>query len=243
VLTDARVAVSLLTVLPVGAPATARPGRAAAYYPLVGLVVGGLAGLVAVAAGPLGPDLTAWLVLLVWIGLTGGLHLDGFADSCDGLLATTSPERRLEIMRDPRAGAWAIVGLVLLLLGKWLALRGLAPALLLLPPLVARWAVVLAMVAFPAARPGGLGATMRAGVGRRDVAVASLTVLVVVGAMGLALTPLVGLTPIAGGLAVLGLGRWAAGRLNGGLTGDVYGALIEVVELLCLLALHEVSRG
>jgi cobalamin synthase len=84
---------------------------------------------------------------------------------------------------------------------------------------------------------------MRAGVGRREVAVASLTVLVVVGAMGLAQTPLVGLTPLAGGLAVLGLGRWAAGRLNGGLTGDVYGALIEVVELVCLVTLHEVSRG
>src|SRR5258708_20357268 len=101
-------------------------------------------------------DLIAFLALFTWVALTGGLHLDGLADSCDGLLATVTPERRLEIMKDPRAGSWAVAGIALLLLGKWIALRDVQPALLILPPVLGRWAMVLAAAGFPTARTSGL---------------------------------------------------------------------------------------
>src|SRR5438874_512120 len=109
-------AFTFLTVLPVSK--LSRPdsdtalGKMFSFFPLVGLIIGLIVSLVA-SIGFLPGDVTAFITLTVWIGLTGGLHLDGLADSCDGLLATVSPERRLEIMKDPRAGSWAVIGVVL----------------------------------------------------------------------------------------------------------------------------------
>src|SRR5262245_61596780 len=97
-------------------------GRAALWFPLIGF------GLGLVLAGGLllfrlffSPALAAALTVAAWAALTGGLHLDGLADCCDGLLATATPERRLEIMRDPRLGAFGVTGLTLFLILKVLA--------------------------------------------------------------------------------------------------------------------------
>ena len=130
---DIRAAFSFLTIVPLGAADDERkPGWSFAWYPLVGAAIGALLASVA-AYAPVGRDLNALLVLLVWVVISGGLHLDGFGDSCDGLMATRNPEERLAIMRDPRAGNWAVIGLVLLLLAKWLAIRELDAEWLLLP--------------------------------------------------------------------------------------------------------------
>ena len=118
---DVRRAFTFLTILPLGWVEGRKAGWAFAAFPLVGLMIGGLLALIAYFS-PFKSELTAFLVLLAWVILTGGLHLDGFGDSCDGLLATVDPARRLEIMKDPRAGSWAVIGLVLLLLGKWLSI-------------------------------------------------------------------------------------------------------------------------
>ena len=88
----------------------------------------------AAAARLLGPAVAAVLVVALWAVLTGGLHLDGLADCCDGLLVSAPHERRLEIMRDPRVGSFAVIGLVLALLLKTAAVFALAQA----PP--APWA-------------------------------------------------------------------------------------------------------
>jgi adenosylcobinamide-GDP ribazoletransferase len=228
---ELRAAFTFLTILPVGGGLLAQPGRAYAWFPLVGLTIGAAAG--AAFALPLPPDAAAFVALVVWVALTGGLHLDGFGDSCDGLLATTTPERRLEIMRDPRAGSWAVVGLVLLLLGKWVLLRSIAPALVLVPPVMGRWAMVLAARYFPLARENGLGANFRNGLGNPQVYLATLT------AVAVALTARwpAALLLVVVPLLVAVVGKWAARRLGGGLTGDVYGALCELTELVCLLAL------
>lgn len=154
---ELRRAITLLTILPVGAPASRGAGKAFAWFPLVGLLIGG--GLCAVSMlSPFNRELTAALVLFCWVALTGGLHLDGFADSCDALLGHGEPEKRLAIMRDPRLGTWAALGLVLLLLTKWLAIGAIHPAWLLLPPLFGRWAMVIAAYRFPPAREAGMGA-------------------------------------------------------------------------------------
>ena len=148
-------AFTFLTTLPLGGlgreSENAPPGKMFGFFPLVGLVIGMILGVVA-SITFLPRDLTAFLVLVAWVGVTGGLHLDGLADSCDGLFATVAPERRLEIMRDPRAGSWAVIGVGLILLGKWVALRNVSPAMLLLPPVAGRWAMVLAVAMFPGAR-------------------------------------------------------------------------------------------
>jgi len=229
-LNDIRAAFAFLTILPVGASTRGRPSRSLAWYPLVGLCIGGL--LVAVAKlSPFDRDLSAFLILTIWVIVTGGLHLDGFGDSCDGLLGGAEPEGRIRIMRDPRVGVWAAGGLILLLLGKWLTLRTVAPEWLPLAPVFGRWAMVWAAYRFPSAREEGLGATFGAGLSMRQVLVASAFVLVLLtGAEIVVLWLLVfGFTAV--------FGRWAAGRLGGGLNGDVYGAICELSELLCLLYL------
>ena len=231
-LTDAASAFAFLTVLPSRWFTSEKPGRIFAWFPLVGLTIGLLlAGVASIPSLP--PDVTRFITLAAWVALTGGLHLDGFADACDGLLATTTPERRLEIMKDPRAGSWAVMGVVVLLLGKWAALGSVAPAWLIAAPVAGRWAMALVVYAFPNARPGGLGAYMRAGLGRPQIALATLTAAVVALALGWQAALALG---AALGSSLL-IGAWAAKRLGGGLTGDVYGALCELAELACLLAL------
>lgn len=228
-LTQIRTAFSFLTILPLGSARLEKPGQAFAYFPFVGLCIGVALSAIA-AASPFDRDLTAFCVLLVWVIITGGLHLDGFGDCCDGLLAPVPPEERRRIMKDPRAGIWAVAGLVLLLLGKWLALRALPPDLLILPPLLGRWAMVVAAHLLPAGGEG-MAARFRDGLGWRQVVIATATCLLVISQLKALLT-----LPLVFGFALL-FGRWAARRLGGGINGDVCGAICELSELLCLLAL------
>ncbi len=227
---DIRAAFSFLTILPLPFPTGRKAGWSLGWYPLVGLFIGALLVKTAELA-PFSPDVTAFFILLIWVLMTGGLHLDGFGDSCDGLLATAAPPRRLEIMKDPRVGSWAAVGLSLLLLGKWLAIRSVDFDLLLLPPMLGRWAMTLAACHFPYARQSGLGGFFRDGLGRRQLVIASSIVCLAV--MPLNAAPL---WLLAFGFAVI-FGRWASNRLGGGLTGDVYGAVCELTEIVCLLAM------
>ena len=227
---DIRAAFSFLTIVPIGASDAREPGSSFAWYPLVGIGIGAL--LVGIAAwAPFSQDLNAFLILLIWVAATGGLHLDGFGDSCDGLLAARSPEERLAIMKDPRLGAWAVLGLILLLLGKWLAIRELDAVWLLLPPLCGRWAMVLAAYYFPLAREHGAAAYFSAGLSRKQLLIATATVgIVVLNVGGLHLWLLTA-------ALTLFCGHWAARRLGGGISGDVYGAICELTELACLLAI------
>lgn len=229
-------ALSLMTTVPCrprwddGAP----DGRAMAWYPVVGLVVGlppAAVWLLLRGAGPRHELLAGALVLLSWVVITGALHLDGWSDCCDGLLASVGRERRLEILKDPRLGSFGGTGLVLLLLLKLAAIRALGGvAALLVAPVLARWVVVLLARTWPSARPGGLGDRMREGLGARELGSATVTALFVALAAG----PLGVLAVPAALAAGLGFARFAAGRL-GGLTGDCYGASIELVELVVLL--------
>ncbi len=235
-------AVGLLTVLPVRLTENelAKPGRAMAFYPPVGGLIGGLLAGLAWLLGLAGlaeaaPLLPPALILAVWAGLTGALHLDGWADCCDALFVPVSRERRLEIMKDPRLGGFGAVGLVLLLIVKLAALDGVlrSPAALLTlvaVPALARWAVVIAAKAYPSARPGGMGDYFRRGLGRRELLLATVFAVALaapLGWRGLILW-------VAAGLALLGLARLACSRL-GGLTGDVYGAIVELAETAALV--------
>lgn len=234
-LTDMLNALAFLTILPVRFNAAAPAGRLLGWASLVGLLIGGLVS--AAARLPLPRELHAFVVLLVWIGLTGGLHLDGFADSCDGLLATVDPPRRLEIMRDPRTGSWAVIGLIVLLLGKWVMLLHAASAGLILIPVIGRWAMVLAMFFYPPVRSSGAAVHFRAGFGIAQVSIATITALLA----ALMCSAMIGWTAAAlivtAPLCVWLMGAWASRRLGGGLTGDVYGAICELTEVLCLFLL------
>jgi len=235
-----------LTILPLPGTHQLRDedwGRATAWYPAVGLTLGAILAALDWGLRWLWPEgVTAALLLLAWVVLTGALHLDGFVDCCDGLLAPVSRERRLEILRDVHVGAFGLVGAVLLLLLKYTALAAMPapfrlPGLLLVPTL-GRWGMSGAVLLWPYARPGGgLGRLAQTGAGRSQLAVATLTTLLTVGlawwaGLGWAALALLALTTAV----VLIAARWVQARI-GGLTGDVYGALCELTEAVCLLAL------
>ncbi|PKO23291.1 MAG: adenosylcobinamide-GDP ribazoletransferase [Chloroflexi bacterium HGW-Chloroflexi-1] len=235
-------ALGLLTVLPVRVPVDdgAPPGQAMAFYPLIGALIGaGLAGLAwllrLLGLAENAPLLPAALLLATWAGLTGALHLDGWADCCDALFVPVSRERRLEIMKDPRLGGFGAAGLILLLLIKLAALQGVTasphalPALIAIPAL-GRWASVIAAKAYPSARPGGMGDFFRRGLGRRELVIA--TVCASLAAVGLLWRGAILWAVVA--LALLALASLARARL-GGLTGDVYGATIELAETAALV--------
>ena len=231
-----RIAFGLLTTLPFGMPEDWQPGdsgRAGVWYPLVGLVIGGLAWLAWRVLTPYFPPLVVGaLTLLVWVALTGGLHLDGLADCCDGLFASTTPESRLEIMKDPRLGTFGGVGLLLVLLLKAAALSSLTSSAgfgILLAATISRWCILPAAW-MPLARPGGMGADFASGLRRGAIftsAVLPLGLAFLLGTQGLIAT----LATVLVAAAVLGL---AKARING-VTGDVFGALVEVTETVVLL--------
>jgi adenosylcobinamide-GDP ribazoletransferase len=167
------------------------------------------------------------------VALTGGLHLDGLADCCDGMLASTTVERRLEIMKDPRLGTFGGIGLLLVLMLKAAVLSSLTPqsALgILFAASLARWCILPAGL-FPLARPSGMGADFKAGFHIWFIvagAIIPFGLAFVLGTRGI-ISLFLGL--LAAALALL----LAKSRING-VTGDVFGMTVEVVEVVSLLA-------
>jgi len=241
---DARRAIGLLTIFPAGKGAEGglMPGRAMAFYPLVGAAIGGvLAGVAALlhwsGVSASAPMLSAAIVLALWVALTGGLHLDGWADCCDALFVPVDRARRLEIMKDSRLGGFGSIGLILLLLVKFAALQGVlgkphATFALVGVVAVARWAAVAGAFWFKSARPGGMGDYFRTGL-TRSVLVAA-TVLGLTAAAALLWRESVVWAAVLA--AFLAFAFFARSRL-GGLTGDVYGGIIELAETAALTVL------
>jgi adenosylcobinamide-GDP ribazoletransferase len=239
-------AVQFLSVLPVpGSAQLFRTDRAEAelvigslYFPLVGLLIGLILCLLCIFSGPYLPSLVlAALLVVANIWLTGGLHLDGLMDACDGLFGGRSRERKLEIMRDSRVGSFGVLGGASIILLKFALLASMGlhqlPLVLLLVLPASRWAIVLALYIFPGARPTGLGTSVRQIVTTRHVMVATLLEFLIATIIG----QLVGLCVLGVVvLVVVALGVWVT-RSLGGLTGDIYGMIAEITEVACLLLL------
>jgi adenosylcobinamide-GDP ribazoletransferase len=232
-----RIAFGLLTTFPFRLPddwQTGDSGHASVWYPFVGLVVGGLTWLMWMGATCLFPPLVAGILTLVfWVLLTGGLHLDGLADCCDGLLASTSVERKLEIMKDPRLGAFGSIGLILVLFLKAATLATLTPATsfgIILAASLARWCILPAGL-LPLARPSGMGADFKAGFRSWFIAAGAIIPLALSIALGTH-----GLVSLLAGLIAAALVLCLAKSRINGVTGDVFGMVVEIVETVSLLA-------
>ncbi|MDN8590146.1 adenosylcobinamide-GDP ribazoletransferase [Paenibacillus sp. 11B] len=247
------------------------------YYPLVGAVIGLCVWLGGALTGALLPSFpAAVLTLTLWVWLTGGLHLDGWMDTADGLLSYRTRERMLEIMKDSRVGAMGVIACVLLLMMKVALIADFIArgnwaygALLILPLIWSRWFMVYAMAAWPNARKDDGLAVLFKGLGeRREVqrarsSAVGLTILagvITLAAVWIfqpdtAMFQVLGtenglgtlpwwLYPVAAIIAVplagYVIGKFVAGRISerlGGLTGDTYGAMNELLEAALLTVL------
>jgi len=207
--------------------------------PLVGIAIGAVAGGLAWAIARIAPEpfvvATAFAVSIV---ATGAVHLDGFLDSCDALIASVPPERRLEIMKDPRHGTFALAGFAAI--GAW----WLAALATLLPPSLpwalafagggARFAAVLNAYVLPYGRAGASARAFAARPPRPVLAVCAAGLIAI--ALAAHDPGWLAAEALACG-ASLAIGRWAARRLGGVLVGDVYGATIVALDVTLLSAI------
>lgn len=242
-------ALQFLTTIPLPIRRDVSPaqlGASVMFYPLVGGLLGTLiVGIGYTLNALFAREVAAALMLLAWVLLTGGLHLDGLMDACDGLLSHRDVTERLRIMKDAHVGAWAVLSAILLLIAKYAALSALLTqplthwgSSLLLSPTLARWILSVCLLRYPYGRAEGLGQTLQANVRRSHIVFGTICALVFTAVVRplaglsvftLALSALL-LTPICAWLIV----RFALARLPG-LTGDVYGALTEISEAVVLL--------
>lgn len=233
-------AVQFLTRLPtprVEIDAAAR-GTSVLFYPLVGLLIGALLALLHWPLATTDAGLEAALLLLAWALLTGGLHLDGLADSADAWLGSHGDrDRALAIMKDPYTGPAGAVAVVLALLLKFAALSALlwesAWEALVVAPLLGRAALVTLLLTTPYVRPDGIGADHAAHLPR----VLAGGVLAVTGIAVVAWLEWDGLWLLAVAAAVIYGLRYLMLRRLGGTTGDTLGASCEIVEATALVTL------
>ncbi|PKB72409.1 MAG: hypothetical protein BZY87_00220 [SAR202 cluster bacterium Io17-Chloro-G6] len=235
-------AVTFLTIFPISRDLDRGPqdiSSSRAFYPAIGLLIGLL--LVGVEEGSsriFSEPMTAAFLVATLVIITRALHLDGLMDVCDGVFGGFTPERRLEIMRDSRVGAFGVVGGVTVILLKYGALVSLLIldepgkewALLLFPAL-SRWTMVILLGAFPYVRTQGLGSPFHGSGIKAATTVAGLSAL----AASFLLGGFAGLGLFLGACAMACLMGWAMAKALGGLTGDTYGATNEIIETTVII--------
>ena len=242
-------ALAFLTVFPIRfreSPSPTIVAQSRFWYPLVGLLLGLVLGGWTALIGQLGePPVQAFLILLAWVGLTGALHVDGFCYLCDGLFGGQTAQDRLLIMKDPHLGTFGLVGGVLLLLGKFVALqsvvRGTGSAtgvwLVCAAVLISRCLVLCVAAKSRYPRPEGTGKVLIEATTWKEAG--GFAVL----ATGIAWSTaphysdwgiVIGL--FAPTFLAIMLLRWICERRLGGITGDCLGAAIELCEVIFLMS-------
>jgi len=208
-------------------------GWSVLFYPLIGLIIGGLLLLLSSMLLLLSSDslIAAGLILILWVLITGALHLDGLADSADAWLGGYGdPQRTLEIMKDPYSGPAAVVVLLLILLLKFSAVVVVTWELLLLTPVLGRTAAMLLLATTPYVRQSGMGESVANNLSK--LAVWTVTLLVIALSVFLLKELSIGLLL----LFVIGyLCRAMMIKRINGTTGDTTGALVEVMEASTLV--------
>jgi adenosylcobinamide-GDP ribazoletransferase len=216
--------------------------RIARWAPIIGLILGGILCLCDYGLALLEMPLVvrSTIIILLWLLLTGGLHLDGAMDSADGL-AVTDPTRRLAVMADSATGAFgAMAGMAIMIL-KIVSLSAITQQrwlVLLMIPAWARWAQVLAISIYPYLKAEGKGAMHSKGVEPIPDLLGGLLALGAVASVQFYRQPVILIPSVAGvGLILSYLVGKYFDRAFGGHTGDTYGAVVEWVEAIGLATL------
>lgn len=237
-----RIAVSFLTRLPLpykGEWDEKSFSRSSVFYPLVGLIVGAIVGLVVWMIRLTGYTMLASVFALITaIVVSGGIHLDGFMDMCDGIFASRGRERALEIMKDSRVGSFSVLGVILLLLLKFALYNAVIPEIWFFAAILgtfvfSKFMMICCLLCFPSAREEGLGVTVKRYVSKPALAWGIILFLIIFGISGF--YPLL-IAFALSFLVIIGLAAQISKFLHG-LTGDIYGAMAELGEAVFLLIL------
>lgn len=238
-MTSFLIALQFLTTFPIQLkhmPSPQQNAQSVLFYPLVGLLIGTILAVLGLLLHALPLVLLSSLMLVLWIWLSGGLHLDGLADSADAWVGGFGDkERTLAIMKDPACGPIGVLSLIILCVIKWAALYVLLQhqvyAALILFPLLGRLAAVFLFLTTPYVRKQGLASSMAAFIPKT----AAIMVMVLCVPVGLYFQWLGVVSMIAAALSLLYLRYKSIQRIDG-MTGDVIGASIEITEAVSLLS-------
>lgn len=213
-------------------------GRSLAFFPLVGLKISLILAILYWSLGFVLPSaVTAALIVAALAVITGTHHIDGLADTCDALVTGRTKQQRLEIMQDTKTGTFGIAAISLVFLIKYAAISVIADLIpVLIFPVLGRWALSASILMFPAAKKEGSGYAVKSSAHWSSFIWATvISLILLIPLLGLIAGPLL----MAAVLALTCLFGLIFFRLLGGLTGDSYGATVEIIEagtLLLLLA-------
>ncbi|MDO8662753.1 MAG: adenosylcobinamide-GDP ribazoletransferase [Candidatus Omnitrophota bacterium] len=231
-------ALQFLTILPVSIKSEIKEtdfGASLLYFPVVGLLIGILLSLSALALSSLPALVRSAIILIVSIFITGGIHLDGFADTCDGFYGNKPREKILEIMRDSHIGAMGVIGIVSLLILKFSVMASLSGGslwkILIVMPVFSRWAQALACRMAGYARPEGKGRYFVEYSRDKDIIIGGIFTL----ALLVLLISLKGLVLFCISFIPVALFFCYLKKRLGGMTGDTIGAVNEVAEACVFL--------
>ncbi len=213
---------------------TANLRRSLMWFGLVGAFIGViLAGAMTLFNRfDLIPAVSAIIILLIWIFITGGMHIDGISDMADGFFSMRDKEKTLEIMKDSHVGAFGVITIVFLLLIKFEMLKEFIIIeknvwLLILPPTIARIAAGLVLSFYETTKKSGLGYTFYSSDPRIFWAIGFVVTLIISSILNIKSLIFIGIAILASNLMAL----WAKKKI-GGLNGDIYGAIVETVEVI-----------
>lgn len=213
---------------------TANLRRSLMWFGLVGAFIGViLAGAMTLFNRlDLIPAVSAIIILLIWIFITGGMHIDGISDMADGFFSMSDKEKTLEIMKDSHVGAFGVITIVFLLLIKFEMLKEFIIIeknvwLLILPPTIARIAAGLVLSFYETTKKSGLGYTFHSSDPRIFWTIGFIVTLIISAILNIKSLIFIGIAILASNLMAL----WAKKKI-GGLNGDIYGAIVETVEVI-----------
>lgn len=205
-------------------------GASGVFFPFIGLLLGTILYFEARFFAGTNLIVSALLIIVTGILLSGGLHLDGFMDTMDGLMSGTKDEKMLTIMSDSHVGAHSVTMLFVLLMSKLaflIAILQFQPLLILILPMIGRIMMLLCIVYFPYAKKKGIGLIYKDNLSPNNVYILALAIILVL----IILMPIIAVALFATLSSIIIFSKNIFKKI-GGLTGDVYGAIAEISEVL-----------
>ncbi|MCX7747640.1 MAG: adenosylcobinamide-GDP ribazoletransferase [Clostridia bacterium] len=234
--------IQFLTTIPINVNLNVKEedcGKGLIFAPCVGLILGALLVVVQYFASFVFPPyITAALIIIVYILLTGALHIDGLGDTFDGLFSNRPRERILEIMKDSRVGTNAVVAIICIILLDILLVLDIEPVFLLFMPVAGRLGILTSAGSSSYARSGGLGKSFIDCCTLKDV----LLGLIIYSVLFISVMGLRGGILIAATFVVSFLLTRSLSRKIGGTTGDILGAICELSQLFYLMAVYIIGK-